>query len=81
MRVAPRMLAASERDLEAVATRVRALDPAWALARGWSVTRTGEGRLVRSVADVSAGDTVHTQLADGTLTSTIRGSDDEGRGR
>jgi exodeoxyribonuclease VII large subunit len=81
IRVAPRVLVASERDVEVVATRVRALDPARALARGWSVTRAGDGRLVRSVADVSVGDTVHTQLADGTLTSTIRDSDDEGRGR
>ena len=64
------MRAANHR-VAAAAAQVRALDPALALARGWSITRNGEGRVVRSVVDVDAGDTLTTQVADGSVTSTI----------
>lgn len=50
--------------------RLRALDPANALQRGWSITRTANGTVVRSATDARPGDQVSTQLADGTLTST-----------
>lgn len=53
-----------------IEARTRAHDPVHALARGWSTT-TAAGRLVRSVADVRAGDTLVTRLADGTVTSTV----------
>lgn len=61
----------AERRLDTAATRVRALDPAVALARGWSITRTADGAVVRSVADLVPGHEVTTQIVDGTLTSTI----------
>ena len=38
---------------------VRALDPARALARGWSITRDANGQVIRSVADVGDGDDAH----------------------
>ncbi|MEZ5166052.1 MAG: exodeoxyribonuclease VII large subunit [Acidimicrobiales bacterium] len=57
--------------MRVVEARVRALDPAVALARGWSITRTGDGRIVRSTATVDAGTTLVTRVADGTITSTI----------
>jgi exodeoxyribonuclease VII large subunit len=41
------------------------------LARGWSITRGPDGAVVRSVADVSTGAELTTQVADGTITSTI----------
>lgn len=62
----------AQRRLDAVAIRVRALDPALILRRGWSLTRRDDGALVRSVHDVSPGDSIVTHLADGTLDSTIR---------
>ncbi len=62
----------AQRHLNAVSTRVRALDPALILRRGWSLTRRGDGMLVRSVNDVSPGDGITTHLSDGTLVSTIR---------
>ena len=62
----------AQRHLDAVTTRVRALDPALILRRGWSLTRRDGGRLVRSVQDVSPGDSIVTHLSDGTLASTIR---------
>lgn len=64
-------LTTAVRRIDAVEAQVRALDPALALARGWSITRDGDGRVVRSAAGVESGDVVTTQLADGDLTSTI----------
>ena len=52
-------------------TRLSALDPARALARGWSITRTTAGSVVRRSTDVGPGDTLVTTLADGTVTSTV----------
>lgn len=64
-------LATASRRVESAAALLRAFDPALALARGWSITRDADGRVVRSVAGVEVGDAVTTQLADGVLTSTI----------
>ena len=57
--------------VDLVESRVRALDPAVALARGWSITRTDDGRVVRSIADLQPGAAITTRVADGTATSTI----------
>ncbi|MBK5224623.1 MAG: exodeoxyribonuclease VII large subunit, partial [Acidimicrobiia bacterium] len=57
-------------QLEALARHVRALDPQRVLARGWSITRTAEGTLVRHVADAPEGTVLVTSVADGTITST-----------
>jgi exodeoxyribonuclease VII large subunit len=57
--------------LDVTAARVGALDPAVQLARGWSITRRGDGTIVRSVDDLSLDDTITTALADGTVTSTV----------
>jgi exodeoxyribonuclease VII large subunit len=72
---APRVVVEAERALDAVEARVRALDPERALARGWSITSTADGRVVRSPADVAAGDTLVTRLAGGEVRSTV---DDDG---
>ena len=58
-------------QLDGLDARVQALDPARTLARGWSLTRTADGRLVRSPDDVSAGDHLHTRVADGEIRSTV----------
>jgi len=60
--------------LDLLRARVAAVDPAVQLARGWTITRTGEGRLVRSVSDVDVGDGLVTHVADGTVTSTVTSS-------
>jgi exodeoxyribonuclease VII large subunit len=57
--------------LDVIAARVGALDPAVQLARGWSITRRGDGTIVRSVDELSVDDTITTALADGTITSTV----------
>ncbi len=71
MRRIPQFFADRERELENVTTRVRLLDPRNVLARGWSITRTSAGRIVRSVEDVAPGDTIMTMVADGTLVSAV----------
>ena len=72
-RDAPRALEHATRQLDGVEARVRALDPARTLARGWSITRDGEGRLVRSAGDVRSGTSLVTTVADGVVRSTVDG--------
>jgi exodeoxyribonuclease VII large subunit len=60
-----------EARLDVAGAHVRAFDPRRALARGWTLTRTADGRLVRSAADVSPGETLVTVVADGTVRSTV----------
>jgi exodeoxyribonuclease VII large subunit len=52
-------------------TSLRLLDPATVLAKGWSITRTSSGNIVRSISDVAQGDTLVTTLIDGQVTSTV----------
>ncbi len=67
------------RDLVGVEARVRAVDPARALARGWSITYTATGELVRSAADAGPGTELVTRLADGEVRSRVVG-DEPGEG-
>jgi len=71
LRRAPRRLDPDERHLDAVAERVRLLDPVNTMARGWSITRTADGRVVRSVAALQPGDLIVTTVADGTAHSRV----------
>jgi exodeoxyribonuclease VII large subunit len=61
----------SEHGLDVAAARLRVLDPAAALARGWSITRRADGTLVRSTAGLAAGEALVTTVADGTVTSVV----------
>jgi len=55
-------VAAYERQLEL-------LSPLAVLERGYSLTRTAEGKLVRAVSDVTAGDRLVTRVKDGSFNS------------
>jgi exodeoxyribonuclease VII large subunit len=68
---APRVVADAERRLVGFEARVRANDPVRTLARGWSITRTADGEVVRSVDDLDAGDELRTQVAGGEVRSTV----------
>lgn len=57
------------RDLDNAQARVRALDPVATLRRGFSITRDGDGRLVRSIDPLPA--TLVTTVSDGKITSTV----------
>ena len=59
------------RHLDAVAERLRLLDPVNTMARGWSITRTADGRTVRTSADVQPGDEIITTFATGTARSRV----------
>lgn len=61
-------LSARQRELEAVG-------PLAVLARGYSVTLGPDGRVVRSLSDVSRGDRIETRLADGAIESVVGGAD------
>ena len=61
--------------LDLASVRVRAADPASALRRGWSITRTADGRLVTDPVQVRAGERLTTTLAGGELWSTAAGGE------
>ena len=73
----PRALDSAEREVERIAGQVRALDPGRALARGWSITRGPDGRVVRTPADVSAGDALRTTVAGGEVHSVVTPEEDQ----
>jgi exodeoxyribonuclease VII large subunit len=52
-------------------SRVRLLDPKNVLARGWSITRGADGKIVRNIGDVTTGEILTTVLHDGNVTSTV----------
>ena len=68
------IIAANRHRLDVQSATVRLLDPATTLARGWSITRDRDGRIVRSVGDATAGTVLVTTVADGTITSTVEGT-------
>ena len=69
-KLADRILRTAATDLGHIEARLRASDPAVLLARGWSITRTTKGNVVRTVTDVVSGDTLVTEVADGSVIST-----------
>jgi exodeoxyribonuclease VII large subunit len=62
---------------EAYQDRLIALSPLAVLDRGYSVTFTGTGRLVREASAVAIGETLTTRLARGKVTSTVFDTEDE----
>jgi len=60
-------------QVDLMSAKVQILDPKYTMARGWSITRTAEGKIVRSVSDVGVGDSLVTALADGEVTSSVQG--------
>lgn len=78
VRRAPHLVTSAGRDLDAAEARLALLDPVNLLRRGWSITRTADGRMVRSADDVAAGDVLVTQVADGTVTSHVDGTAPDG---
>jgi len=67
----PQRLEPELRHLDGLAGRVRLLDPAFTMARGWSITRTADGRTVRSAADLQPGHHIVTTFATGTARSRV----------
>ena len=59
------------RHLDAVASRVRVLDPVHTMARGWSITRDVDGTVVRSAESLTPGATLITTFAKGSARSRV----------
>jgi exodeoxyribonuclease VII large subunit len=58
--------------------QLRILGPGETLARGWTLTFTEDGRLVRTAADVRPGDLVRTRTSGGSLDSRVERADSGG---
>jgi exodeoxyribonuclease VII large subunit len=70
-----RVLREQTSQLELLEAKLSAVDPAQALQRGYSITTTTTGQLVRRSDQVPPGTELITQLAVGTVTSTVTASD------
>jgi len=68
---AARRLTSDGADLERCRQVLTAYDPERQLGRGWSLTHTAAGRLLRSVGEVTAGEAIVTRLQDGSVTSVV----------
>ena len=62
--------------LGTAAAALQALSPLKVLGRGYSVTRTANGQVVRNAADLKTGDQILTTLADGEVTSRVEATQD-----
>lgn len=58
-------------SLDSAQRELNAIAPRQVLARGYSLTTTPDGSLIRSTKDLKAGDPITTHLNDGTVTSTV----------
>lgn len=67
-------LRAESNRLDTAGARLRALDPRRVLERGYTITRTADGRLVRATSDVEPGTELVTETADGAIRSTVSAS-------
>jgi exodeoxyribonuclease VII large subunit len=57
---------------------LRLLSPEHTVGRGYTITTTADGKVIRSVSDVSSGTELRTRLRDGALSSVVSGSTSEG---
>lgn len=74
VRLATDRLAQLQERLARSAAHLDALSPLAVIARGYSVVRTADGLLVRSLAEAPAGTAIQTRLPDGWLHATVTGS-------
>jgi len=64
----------ADHQLTAVSAQLSAYDPRAAMRRGWSITHTESGELVRSIEQVGVGTRIRTTTMDGTITSEVLGT-------
>jgi exodeoxyribonuclease VII large subunit len=73
-RAARRRVDEARRRLEAAAARLESLSPLNVLARGYSLTRTESGAVVRGAGQVRPGDRLVTTVGDGVISSRVEES-------
>jgi exodeoxyribonuclease VII large subunit len=66
-----RLLQSSAASLNALDARLHSLSPLAVLNRGYALVLSAEGALVRSTAQIAAGDHVTTRVADGSFLSRV----------
>jgi exodeoxyribonuclease VII large subunit len=71
VRIARHTLSNADERLSHRRTVLDAYDPRRQLARGWSLTKASDGRILRSVRQVPVGGRILTVLSDGTLESQV----------
>ena len=72
MELAARMrLAEDRRTLQHAEAQLRMLNPKGVLARGYSLTKSMDGKILRSAADARPGMQLETEFADGAVRSTV----------
>jgi len=70
-RISRHVLQGEEQQVGNLRSVLAAFNPRRQLARGWSLTRTVDGRVVRSVDELAPADKIVTVLADGNVTSRV----------
>jgi exodeoxyribonuclease VII large subunit len=71
MRAAQVVLAQQRSTWQTTEKQLRALSPLAVLERGYALVQDADGTVVRSAAQLSAGQTVQTRMSDGTFASTV----------
>ena len=61
----------AQNSLALQASRLDSVSPLNVLARGYSITKTQQGKVVKSVDHIKTGDVLITELADGAIKSTV----------
>ncbi len=74
-REAHHQLELADAKMDRAQDRARLLDPARALARGWSITTDAYGAVVRSIESAAAGARLTTRVADGHIVSVVEPED------
>ncbi len=78
--VANRMVSAQERNVNlkrqrfvGLTAKLDAMSPLKVLTRGYAMTQTDDGNLLRSVKQTRIGDSIHVSLSDGSISATVSG--------
>jgi len=67
-------IATRKQQLDALARQLHAISPEQVLKRGYSITTTAEGEVIRKREQVHPGDRIESRLADGTIESQVTDS-------
>ncbi len=73
------VLANSGKYIDSAAQRMRLLDPVSVMARGWTITRSSFGVVVRKAAQLNSGDVLITSFQDGTALSEVKETTDSAK--
>ena len=64
-------LEAATSRIKLLASEIAGFDPVVLMRRGWSITYSSEGNVIKSVTHAKLGDDVTTRVADGAIVSTV----------